>query len=332
MRSTIKLISLAVLGAILIGAAIVLIYKPIYRVTLDGEKIGYCEDKNALQEKINAYMKNGEEGDEHIAFVQIDELPQYSMCLLKKGIVTNDDEIYQEVKETGTKYYRYYAISDDDDEKIYLASFDEADDAIKELKEKESTNASDLTIVEKYETELPELNDTDEAVDELYQEKKVTKTKTTTTSSGTVKYSSSGSIKFSTSREITSKKVNLGISITKPVSGILTSRYGYRWGRTHTGIDIGASTGTSIKAASPGRVTFAGWKGSLGNLIVITHGNGVQTYYGHCSKLIATAGQKVSTGDVIAKVGSTGRSTGSHLHFEIRVNGSALNPLSYVGY
>ena len=154
MRSTIKLISLAVLGAILIGAAIVLIYKPIYRVTLDGEKIGYCEDKNALQEKINAYMKNGEEGDEHIAFVQIDELPQYSMCLLKKGIVTNDDEIYQEVKETGTKYYRYYAISDDDDEKIYLASFDEADDAIKELKEKESTNASDLTIVEKYETDI----------------------------------------------------------------------------------------------------------------------------------------------------------------------------------
>lgn len=332
MRSTIKLISLAVLGAILIGAAIVLIYKPIYRVTLDGEKIGYCEDKNALQEKINAYMKNGEEGDEHIAFVQIDELPQYSMCLLKKGIVTNDDEIYEEVKETGTKYYRYYAISDDNDEKIYLASFDEADDAIKELKEKESTNASDLTIVEKYETEVPKLNDTDEAVDELYQEKKVTKTKTTTTSSGTVKYSSSGSSKFSTSREITSKKVNLGISITKPVSGILTSRYGYRWGRTHTGIDIGASTGTSIKAASPGRVTFAGWKGSLGNLIVITHGNGVQTYYGHCSKLIATAGQKVSTGDVIAKVGSTGRSTGSHLHFEIRVNGSALNPLSYVGY
>ena len=330
MRSTIKLISLAVLGAILIGAAIVLIYKPIYRVTLDGEKIGYCEDKNALQEKINAYMKNGEEEDEHIAFVQIDELPQYSMCLLKKGIVTNDDEIYQEVKETGTKYYRYYAISDDDDEKIYLASFDEADDAIKELKEKESTNASDLTIVEKYETELPELNDTDEAVDELYQEKKVTKTKTTT--SRTVKYASTGSSKFSTSREITSKKVNLGISITKPVSGILTSRYGYRWGRTHTGIDIGASTGTSIKAASPGRVTFAGWKGSLGNLIVITHGNGVQTYYGHCSKLIATAGQKVSTGDVIAKVGSTGRSTGSHLHFEIRVNGSALNPLSYVGY
>ena len=330
MRSTIKLISLAVLGAILIGAAIVLIYKPIYRVTLDGEKIGYCEDKNALQEKINAYMKNGEEEDEHIAFVQIDELPQNSMCLLKKGIVTNDDEIYQEVKETGTKYYRYYAISDDDDEKIYLASFDEADDAIKELKEKESTNASDLTIVEKYETELPELNDTDEAVDELYQEKKVTKTKTTT--SRTVKYASTGSSKFSTSREITSKKVDLGISITKPVSGILTSRYGYRWGRTHTGIDIGASTGTSIKAASPGTVTFAGWKGSLGNLIVITHGNGVQTYYGHCSKLIATAGQKVSTGDVIAKVGSTGRSTGSHLHFEIRVNGSALNPLSYVGY
>ena len=275
-------------------------------------------------------MKNGDENQKNVAFVQIDDLPEYKMCLQKKGITTNDDEIFNIVKKTGITYYRYYAVADDGDEKVYLDNFEEAEEVVDKLKDKNSNNASDLTIVEKYETELPELNDTDEAVDELYQEKKVTKTKTTT--SRTVKYASTGSSKFSTSREITSKKVDLGISITKPVSGILTSRYGYRWGRTHTGIDIGASTGTSIKAASPGTVTFAGWKGSLGNLIVITHGNGVQTYYGHCSKLIATAGQKVSTGDVIAKVGSTGRSTGSHLHFEIRVNGSALNPLSYVGY
>ena len=317
------------MGAILIGAAIVLIYKPIYKVTLNGEKIGYCEDKTELQNKINTYMEKGEEWQEHVAFVQIDELPEYSMCLLKKGIVTNDDEIYKTIKETGTTYYRYYAIAENDKEKTYLSSFNEADNAIKKLKDKKSTNSSDLTIVEKYETELPELITESKAVASLYKEKKVT---TVTTTQNAITYSSAGSSKVSTSRELSNKKVNLGMTLTRPVSGVLTSRYGYRWGRTHTGIDIGAPTGTSIKAASSGTVTFAGWKGSLGNLVVLSHGNGIQTYYGHCSKLLVSAGQKVSAGQLIAKVGSTGRSTGSHLHFEIRVNGSSINPQGYIGY
>lgn len=306
-----------------------LIYKPIYKVTLNGEKIGYCEDKTELQNKINTYMEKGEEGQEHVAFVQIDELPEYSMCLLKKGIVTNDDEIYKTIKETGTTYYRYYAIAENDKEKTYLSSFNEADNAIKKLKDKKSTNSSDLTIVEKYETELPELITESKAVASLYKEKKVT---TVTTTQNAITYSSAGSSKVSTSRELSNKKVNLGMTLTRPVSGVLTSRYGYRWGRTHTGIDIGAPTGTSIKAASSGTVTFAGWKGSLGNLVVLSHGNGIQTYYGHCSKLLVSAGQKVSAGQLIAKVGSTGRSTGSHLHFEIRVNGSSINPQGYIGY
>ena len=274
-------------------------------------------------------MEKGEDGEENVAFVQIDELPQYSMCLLKKGIVTNDEEIYDTVKETGVTYYRYYAISEDDEEKTYLASFGEAEDAIDTLKDKESTNASDLTIVEKYETELPELTTTSDAVSDLYKAKK--KTKTVASSSGS-NYSSAGAGKVSTSRGLNNEKVNLGMSLTRPISGVLTSRYGYRWGRTHTGIDIGAPTGTAIKAAASGTVTFSGWKGSLGKLVVITHENGIQTYYGHCSQLIASTGDKISAGQVIAKVGSTGRSTGSHLHFEIRIKGASINPQSYIGY
>ncbi len=274
-------------------------------------------------------MEKGEDGEENVAFVQIDELPQYSMCLLKKGIVTNDEEIYDTVKETGVTYYRYYAISEDDEEKTYLASFGEAEDAIDTLKDKESTNAFDLTIVEKYETELPELTTTSDAVSDLYKAKK--KTKTVASFSGS-NYSSAGAGKVSTSRGLNNERVNLGMSLTRPISGVLTSRYGYRWGRTHTGIDIGAPTGTAIKAAASGTVTFSGWKGSLGKLVVITHENGIQTYYGHCSQLIASAGDKVSAGQVIAKVGSTGRSTGSHLHFEIRIKGASINPQSYIGY
>ena len=328
LRNTVKLVSLITLGVVLIIALIVLIYKPIYKVTLNGEKIGYCENKTELQNRINTYMEKGDEGEEHVAFVQIDELPEYSMCLLKKGIVTNDEEIFETVRETGTTYYRYYAVAEDGNEKIYLASFDEADNAIKTLKDKESTNASDLTIVEKYETELPELKSEEDVVSELYKEKKVVVATKTTTK----KYSSAGSGKVSTSRELNNSKVSLGISLIKPVSGVLTSRYGYRWGRTHTGIDIGVPTGTPVKAAASGTVSFAGWKGALGNLVVISHGNGVQTYYGHNSKLTVSAGQSVSQGDVIAKAGSTGQSTGSHVHFEVRVNGSSYNPLGYVNY
>ena len=178
-------------------------------------------------------------------------------------------------------------------------------------------------------TELPKLTTESKAVTALYKEKKV---RTSTTTQNTTTYSSAGSSKVSTSRELSNKKVNLGINLIRPVSGVLTSRYGYRWGRTHTGIDIGVPTGTPIKASASGTVTFAGWKGSLGNLVVISHGNGIQTYYGHNSKLLVSAGQTVSAGQVIAKAGSTGRSTGSHLHFEIRINGSSINPQSYVGY
>jgi len=119
-----------------------------------------------------------------------------------------------------------------------------------------------------------------------------------------------------------------------PISGRINSYFGgrYIFGRYsyHSGLDIQASYGASIKAADGGTVTFAGWKGSYGNLVIITHDNGMQTYYAHNSSLLVSAGTKVYKGQVIAKAGSTGRSTGPHCHFEVRVNGSAVNPLSYL--
>ena len=90
------------------------------------------------------------------------------------------------------------------------------------------------------------------------------------------------------------------------------------------------ASGTDIKVVSDGTVIFAGWDGDFGNLIKVDHGNGVQTWYAHCSKLYATVGQQVTAGDVIAAVGSTGNSTGPHLHLEIRVNGTPVNPQLYL--
>ena len=124
-------------------------------------------------------------------------------------------------------------------------------------------------------------------------------------------------------------------SFSWPCTGTLTSRFGYRSLRlsgsnNHQGIDIGNSYGTSIYASDGGTVTYAGWMGGYGYLIIIDHGNGYETYYGHNSSLVAYVGQKVHKGQLIARMGSTGYSTGNHCHFGIKLNGTFVNPLNYL--
>ena len=111
----------------------------------------------------------------------------------------------------------------------------------------------------------------------------------------------------------------------------MTSAFGYRWGRQHAGVDLGMASGSPVYAASAGTVTCAQYSGSYGNLVKIDHGGGVETYYAHCSRLDVQSGDCVTAGQVIAAVGSTGNSTGPHLHFEVRVNGNAQDPMEWLG-
>ncbi|MGB9607015.1 MAG: murein hydrolase activator EnvC family protein [bacterium] len=121
-----------------------------------------------------------------------------------------------------------------------------------------------------------------------------------------------------------------------PLRGKLTSRFGmrthpiYHITKMHTGIDLSAPSGTPIKAAAGGEVVYAGWWGGYGNVVIIDHGGGISTLYAHCSAIYVRKGQKVSQGEVIAAVGSTGLSTGPHLHFEVRKNGKPVDPLGYL--
>ena len=114
-----------------------------------------------------------------------------------------------------------------------------------------------------------------------------------------------------------------------PVSGPITSPFGWRWGRMHEGIDIGAPTGTAIHAAKAGTIIFAGVQSGYGNIVIIDHGGGVATAYGHMSA-IWVGGGSVSQGQGIGAVGCTGHCTGPHLHFEVRINGAPVNPLNYL--
>jgi murein DD-endopeptidase MepM/ murein hydrolase activator NlpD len=126
-------------------------------------------------------------------------------------------------------------------------------------------------------------------------------------------------------------------SLSSPVATpVITSTYGYRvhpiFGdrRLHTGIDLRASSGTPIKAAAPGEVVFAGWRGGYGNCTIVDHGGGVATLYAHQSALKVAQGDEVSRGQVIGAAGATGNATGPHLHFEVRVNGVPVDPMPYL--
>lgn len=113
--------------------------------------------------------------------------------------------------------------------------------------------------------------------------------------------------------------------------GYISSNYGYRWGKLHTGMDIAGVKDKTIMAADNGKVTFAGWKGRYGNAIIIDHGGGYETLYGHLSKIEVEKGQKVAQGQKIGVMGSTGNSTGTHLHFEIIKDGKTTNPAKAFG-
>ena len=296
----------------IIGFIIFVIYKPMYSVSFNGEEIGYTENKSDLQDRINEYIKEGD--SKTVAFVEVETMPEYRMCLLKKGLVANDDEIFDTVISSGVPYYKYYAILENSEEKYYVSNYEQCEQVISELKEKNSQNKDTVTYILKYETELKDFTDTGTIVAALYKETPVVKTNQ----------------KINTIKNVDYSKTSLGITLINPVNGTITSRFGRRSGGIHTGLDIANSSGTPIKAAASGTIIYAGYKGSYGRMLVIDHGNGVQTYYAHCSKLYVSTGTYVNQGDVIAAVGSTGNSTGPHLHLEVRVNGVAKNPQNYV--
>ncbi len=319
-RSSLKFIFLIIVATVLIAGIISLVYRPMYSVTLNGEFIGYTTNKSKLQKRINEYLENGE-GNSNIAFIDVQNLPEYSLCLLKKENQTNDDEIFDRIKNSGTTYYEYYAIVEENEEKYYVSTKDEAESVINKLKEKKSRNIDDLAYTQIHSTELKEFKDTESIITALYEKPRVI-------------IASSGYSTYSGARIVNSSAPSaqvLGIGLIKPVSGIITSRFGGRASGTHHGLDIAAPTGTTIAASAGGTVTFSGWDTyGLGYCVKISHGNGVSTTYGHCSKLYVTAGQTVSSGEAIAAVGSTGNSTGSHLHLEISVNGVRQNPQLYL--
>jgi len=298
----------------LIIAIILLKYKPTYIVTLDGKELGYIENETELENKIQTEII-GMEG-KNIDFVSLDQMPNYELKLVSRTQETNEDEIMLALKENAKIMYKYYAVILNNETIGLVDNLEEAENAVNKIKEenKGKTIKLDLMVTPNYTENIEEVTLESVQVAQAKVERKV---------AALIKQD-----------EKTRKPIVNGILLAvTPVEGRITSRFGHMSSRrsgAHTGTDIACPQGTPIKAVASGTVTFAERNGSYGNLIKVDHGNGVETWYAHCTELYGTVGQQVNAGDVIATVGSTGNSSGNHLHLEIRVNGSAINPQKYL--
>lgn len=142
--------------------------------------------------------------------------------------------------------------------------------------------------------------------------------------------SAADAARASRSRELPAPPADPGGSFARPGAGRLTSAYGRRWGRLHAGIDLAAGMGSPVRAAAAGVVVSGGWESGYGQVVRVRHADGTQTVYAHMSAVLVDGGDRVRAGALVGREGNTGRSTGPHLHFEVRVNGTPVNPLTWL--
>lgn len=306
-KETIKFFNIALIAIGFIIAIILIKYKPMYEVKIEGTTIGYVENKKSLNEKIQENVENYSK--ENIESAELTATPEYELKLVNKSQDENEDEVIIALQNELEITYKYYEIASNNEVIEKVKDEETAEKLVNEIKEL-SNNEVELTINEKTTKALEEIQIDDL---EVAKENTVEKLNIDTTES---------------IADINGIKVS-----TLPVTGTISSRYGVSSKirvSTHTGLDIAATTGTPIKVVADGTITFAAYSGSYGYLVKVDHGNGVETWYGHTSKMLVKEGQAVKAGDTIALVGSTGNSTGPHLHFEVRINGEHVNPQKYL--
>ena len=306
-KEVLKFLNITLIALGFIIAIVLIKYKPMYEVKISGEEVGYIENKTALSETIKNSINNY--NSENIEKIELAENPEYELKLVEKTKEDNESKIIVAVQKQLEITYKYYEIAVNNEKIENVNDLETAEQIVKEIKEK-SNEEVNLTINEKTTKDINEMNTN---TLEIAKENIIKK------------------LNIDTTEEISN--IN-GIKIaTLPITGTISSRYGVSSSirsSKHTGLDIAAPKGTPIKVIADGKVTFAAQSGSYGYLVKVDHGNGVETWYAHTSKMYVTVGEEVKSGDVIAAVGSTGNSTGPHLHFEIRIDGKHVNPQNYL--
>lgn len=325
-KEILKYFNIVIIGIGFIIAIILIKYKPIYKVTISGEEIGYVQNKKEFKESLKTSLI---EENKNVDNIELKSDPEYELKLVNRETKTNEEQIASKIEEDAIITYKYYDIALNNETIETVNTIEEAEEIVNQAKNENTEQEVDLSILEKYTQNKDEVK-----VAEIEVAKTDVNNKITETLEKQEAEKQAEEAAKKAQEELDAMPEINGIKIaTKPISGTITSRYGESSRlrkSTHTGLDISATTGTDIKAVASGTVTCAKYSGSYGNLIKIDHGNGVETWYGHISKMYVKVGQEVKAGDVIAAVGSTGNSTGPHLHLEIRVDGTAINPQQYL--
>jgi len=308
-------------------------FKFVYMVEMGGVELGLVNDKDKFEKDVKDTLENLEEP---VVSAKLQENPKYSLRLVDKDDIDVDDNyVFAKVEEKIEKTYRYYNIKEDDKLLAKVSTKEERDNLLKELEE--GKQVKDLKVEEEetkeyyiisYE-EAKQLASTN--VDNIENEKKskLEKEKIEKRNTNIVKNIRRGGTVSASSSSNASAMLG-SLSFRRPLNSSRVSA-GYLGYPGHRGIDFPSPQGTPVMAAESGTVTTVMYSNkSYGNRVIIDHGNGISTLYGHNSTIGVSLGQKVSKGQTIAGVGSTGNSTGNHVHFEIRINGKPINPTSYV--
>lgn len=304
----IRLINIMAIGIFIVIVVLLMKMKPVYQISINGEIVGYIQNKKEFENIIYDTFNNNEENN--IAFADFNVETKYEMKLVNRQYESNEEEAITKLASYADITYFQYAILINDEESQYVSSLEQANEVAENI---ENSVDYDIQV----------------SIKKVYTKQYVSKENVQ------IAEISQNLIEEINEQEIKKEKSTIeGIYIAVvPVQGNITSRYGARESvrnHTHRGLDIAAKTGTQIQAVADGTITFSGTTSGYGKLIIIDHGNGITTYYAHCSKLYKSKGETVTAGDVIAAVGSTGNSTGPHLHFELRKNGTYVDPYEYL--
>lgn len=283
-----KAFKILLFSCIIVVTILFIKYKPAFKVELSGEEIGYIDNKDDIEDTIQDYLDNKEN---NIAFIETEDMPDYTFKFVDKNEDINEEDVLLAVKDQSTVIYRSFVIKLNGEEKETVKTIEEAETVINKIKEEYDKDIElDLTIEELYTEENPN--------------NAFVETEIATADLGGVITNKIEEIKIA-EKIANSESVFDGVYLSRPISGKLTSRFGERSSirsSTHTGLDIAAPYGTKIFPVAEGTVTYAGTKGSYGKLVIISHGNGIESYYGHCSSIYVEVGQEVDTKKSIAAV------------------------------
>lgn len=331
--STVKFILFTIVMLVLVFSSVAItimnMYKPTLKVSIGNEFIGYFENKQKFDEVYNTLVAEKKQVDSEVK-VYLDEEPVFETSYVRNEIIAKEN-IYTNLRaKVKTEYTTYCVLVDGNKEMTFMTN-DEATKYVENFKNEVSKLKVEITS-EKV-AELDQIT-TVERADNIFKDI-VSRNKPVVLPTVTKKTTVQTTKKATTTTQKASQEVantaNMQGGIWPTKSRYISSPYGWRGSDFHTGTDIAGKGGDAIYAYKSGLVTFSGWNASgYGYLVKVDHGNGISTWYAHCSKLLVSAGDTVEQGQTIALMGSTGRSTGNHLHFEVRINASPVNSYNYI--